>query len=93
MTGVMRWVSPILRLLAEAEKLIDSNAEKYFATAQTQVEDVIEDIFAKQPRTLQKLSATFRRGDLIEALTGQPVRIEIWIRALSRSHIYALTQD
>jgi hypothetical protein len=61
----------------QAESLIEKNADAYFAAALKQVEAVIGDIFAKQPRTLQKLSATFRRGDLVEALTGHPVSVQV----------------
>ena len=65
------------RNFSQAENLIDKNADAYFADAAEKVQVVVGDIFAKQPRTLQKLSATFRRGDLIEALTGYPVSVPI----------------
>ena len=63
------------RNFEEAEKLIEQNSETYFARSLKGVEEKIDDIFAVQPRTLQKLSATFRRGDLVEALTGAPVSL------------------
>ena len=65
------------RNIAQAERLIEQNAEAYFSASSTQIGEVVSNIFAKQPRTLQKLSATFRRGDLIEALTGRPVSVPI----------------
>ncbi len=65
------------RNFSEAESLIEKNADTYFSDAAEKVKVVIGDIFAKQPRTLQKLSATFRRGDLIEALTGSPVSVPV----------------
>ena len=61
------------RNFQEAERIIEEKSEKFFQDASSKIETELEKIFAQQNRTLQKLSATFRRGDLIEALTGQPV--------------------
>ena len=61
------------RNFQSAEQIIDRTSEQLFQDASTRIEQELTKIFAQQARTLQRLSATFRRGDLIEALTGQPV--------------------
>ena len=65
------------RNFTEAEQIVESKSDLYFNDALQKMEVGIGDIFAKQSRTLQKLSATFRRGDLVEALTGFPVSVPI----------------
>lgn len=61
------------RNFAEADRIIDRDSEAMFQQASDKIESELNKIFAQQERTLQRLSATFRRGDLIETLTGQPV--------------------
>jgi len=58
-----------------AERLVEGKGEEYYQRALNAIGQALEPLFLGQPRTLQKLSATFRRGDLVEALTGAPVRI------------------
>lgn len=57
----------------EADRIIDRDAERLFQQASDKIDLELKKIFAQTERTLQRLSATFRRGDLIETLTGQPV--------------------
>ncbi|GGF18382.1 hypothetical protein GCM10011611_25350 [Aliidongia dinghuensis] len=61
------------RNFAQAEKIIEQSSDQLFQDASNRIEQELNKIFAQQDRTLQRLSATFRRGDLIETLTGQPV--------------------
>lgn len=61
------------RNFALADQIIDRTAEQLFQEASSRIDFELKKIFAQQERTLQRLSATFRRGDLIETLTGQPV--------------------
>lgn len=61
------------RNFAEAERIIDSSADQLFQEALDKIDAELNKIFAQQDRTLQRLSAQFRRGDLIETLTGRPV--------------------
>lgn len=59
---------------AAAERLVETKGEGYFSRAITQIGETLEPLFSGQQRTLQRLSATFRRGDLVESLTGMPVK-------------------
>ena len=62
------------RNFAQAERLIETKGETYYQRALEQIGGALEPLFTFQPRTLQRLSATFRRGDLVETLTGSPVK-------------------
>lgn len=59
-----------------AEKAFDVNAEAYFQKAVEAISDALEPLFEHQSRTLQKLSATFRRGDLVSALVGETLKLD-----------------
>jgi hypothetical protein len=61
------------RNFAEADRIIERMADQLFQQASDKIDAELKKIFAQQERTLQRLSATFRRGDLIEILTGEPV--------------------
>jgi hypothetical protein len=52
---------------SQAKALIDQNGEQYFLTATKDIERAL-DSFYVEPPSMQQLSATFRRGDLIERL-------------------------
>ncbi len=53
---------------ADAVRLIDQKAEDYFAGAVQDVDDALRLLYGGQEVSMQQLSATFRRGDLIERL-------------------------
>lgn len=59
----------------EALNTFSTNAETYFARAIASIETELERIFECQSRTLQKLSATFRRADLVESIMGHPLTV------------------
>ncbi len=52
----------------EAKDLIEQNGEKYFNKAVSDVEKALLMLYGDTEISLQQLSATFRRGDLIEKL-------------------------
>ena len=58
------------RNFARAQWLIDQKGEEYFARGLKEVGKALEPFFNGPQRTLQRLSATFRRSDLVETLTG-----------------------
>ena len=51
-----------------AESLIDQKGETYFDKSVKDVEHALKELYGEIPVSLQQLSATFRRGDLIEKL-------------------------
>jgi hypothetical protein len=53
------------RNFEQARKLIDANGEQYFARAVVSVGHALETLYGGQPVSLQRLAATFRRGDLL----------------------------
>jgi AIPR protein len=48
-----------------AQQLIESKGEAYFNAAVQDVKQALQDLYGQQEISLQQLSATFRRGDLI----------------------------
>ena len=52
---------------SQAKALIDQNGEQYFLTATKDIERALNSFYVEAP-SMQQLSATFRRGDLIERL-------------------------
>ncbi len=54
----------------QAKDLISARAEDYAARAERDIEVALEPLFKDRERTLQRLSAAFRRADLVEALIG-----------------------
>jgi hypothetical protein len=52
----------------DAHRLIERNGETYFNTAVQDVQRALQELYGEQEISLQQLSATFRRGDLIEKL-------------------------
>ena len=58
------------RNFTEAKELLERQAEPYLRRAEEEIGVALEPFFDDQrrPRTLQRLSATFRRADLVEML-------------------------
>lgn len=51
-----------------AQQLIDQNGEAYFNISAQDIQQALQDLYGEQEISLQQLSATFRRGDLISRL-------------------------
>ncbi|MEI6427108.1 MAG: AIPR family protein [Pseudanabaena sp. ELA607] len=51
-----------------AQQLIERNGEHYFNASVGDIQQALQDLYGKQEISLQQLSATFRRGDLIGRL-------------------------
>lgn len=56
------------RNFASAKELIEKNAEEYFRAACDDIEKSLSKLYGNTNVSAQQLSATFRRGDLIEKL-------------------------
>lgn len=52
----------------QAQKLIEQNGEAYFNHAVQDIQLALESLYGSNETSLQQLSATFRRGDLIDKL-------------------------
>jgi hypothetical protein len=52
----------------EAHQLVEQNGEAYFNASVQDVHHALQELYVEQEISLQQLSATFRRGDLIEKL-------------------------
>lgn len=53
-----------------ARRLVEERHSGYMERAEQEISDALDLLFSQRERTLQRLSATFRRGDLVEMLTG-----------------------
>ena len=51
-----------------AKNLIERNGDTYFNESVIDVEQALKKLYGEIPVSLQQLSATFRRGDLIDKL-------------------------
>jgi len=51
-----------------AQQLIEQNGEAYFKASVQEIQQALQDLYGEQEISLQQLSATFRRGDLISRL-------------------------
>lgn len=51
-----------------AQQLITQNGEAYFNASVQDIQQALQDLYGAQDISLQQLSATFRRGDLIDRL-------------------------
>jgi hypothetical protein len=58
----------------QARELIESNGEAWFGESCADVERALQKLYGGSDISLQQLSATFRRGDLIHHLTVQGMR-------------------
>ena len=52
----------------EAKAKLEQNEDAYFEQAVEAVGNALERLYGGQPVSLQRLAATFRRGDLIQEL-------------------------
>lgn len=53
---------------AEAQHLVEANGDTYFKESVKDIEAALQDLYGNQDISMQQLSATFRRGDLIVRL-------------------------
>ncbi|MEA2755183.1 MAG: hypothetical protein QOJ54_1472 [Aliidongia sp.] len=61
-----------------ARDLIDSKSEDYFQRALISIDDALKKLHHGEDVSLQKLSATFRRADLVELLRGgSPITVDL----------------
>lgn len=66
------------RRFRDAAQTFEQNAERYFQTALSAISDALPSLLTGEPPyTLQRLSAAFRRADLIEILQGAPLQIPL----------------
>lgn len=61
------------RYFPVAKQYISANGETYFAHSQTDLGNALRALYGGATPSLQRLSATFRRGDLIEELAKLPL--------------------
>lgn len=59
------------RNFAESLAVIDAEGENFFSQSVNDVEEALKSLYGDQEISLQQLSATFRRGDLIERLNNE----------------------
>lgn len=59
----------------EAKDLVEQQGGKYFTCAVSDVESALNKLYCGPEISLQQLSATFRRGDLIEKLEHQDLQV------------------
>jgi len=57
------------RNFAVARETLSRNADQYVIQAEERVGQALRKLFHGRERTLQRLSAVFRRADLVEILT------------------------
>lgn len=62
------------RQLDQIKQLIANKGEYYFQSAQSDLAKALSTLYGQAQPSLQRLSATFRRGDLIEELAKLPLR-------------------
>ena len=58
------------RNFGEVRELVEQRSDDYLLRAETRIGAALEPLFSNRKRTLQRLSATFRRADLVEVLEG-----------------------
>ena len=56
------------RKFNEAKSKLDQNEEEYFSRAVASIDAAVKRLYCDQAPSLQRLAATFRRGDLLEEL-------------------------
>lgn len=61
------------RYFERAKALIESRSDFYFANSVQRLSDAINTLYGNQSVSLQRLAATFRRGDLIGVLRQLPL--------------------
>jgi hypothetical protein len=58
-----------------AYQLIEANGNRFYIESLGDIQHALSDLYGGQEVSLQQLSATFRRGDLIERLSGMRVAL------------------
>ncbi|ADW17674.1 Abortive phage infection [Desulfobulbus propionicus DSM 2032] len=61
------------RNFAQAKTAIETHGENYFHAAVQDVDRALKSLYGDREVSMQQLSATFRRGDLIEQLSSSPI--------------------
>ena len=56
------------RNFTQAKQLVDQHGETYFTASRQDIDTALKALYGEQEVSVQQLSATFRRGDLIEKL-------------------------
>jgi hypothetical protein len=56
-----------------AYELVEANCNRYYIESLGDIQNALADLYGGQDVSLQQLAATFRRGDLIERLSGMRV--------------------
>ena len=56
------------RNFEQARNLVEQKSDNYFSRAERQIAEALALLFKERERTLQRLSATFRRADLVDTL-------------------------
>jgi len=56
------------RNFAQAKQLVEEHGEAYFTASRQDIDTALKALYGDQEVSVQQLSATFRRGDLIEKL-------------------------
>ena len=57
----------------EAKELIEKRGEQYFQKSHKDIDDALKKLYGEQNISMQQLSATFRRGDLISRLLAKKI--------------------
>lgn len=58
------------RRFDEAKALVDTRGDEYFERATLRLAEALRSLYGRQDLSLQRLAATFRRGDLLRCLDG-----------------------
>lgn len=58
------------RKFIEAKAMLDQNEEEYFARSISAINAALKKLYCDQAPSLQRLAATFRRGDLLEVMAS-----------------------
>jgi hypothetical protein len=61
------------KVFAAAQAFIQGRGDAYFAASVRDIEEALRVLYGKKMLSPQQLSATFRRGDLIELLAAVEV--------------------
>jgi hypothetical protein len=56
------------RKFTDAKAKLDQNIENYFSQAVVSIKKAVKSLYCEQAPSLQRLAATFRRGDLLVEL-------------------------
>ena len=56
------------RNFEQARKLVEQKSDSYLSLAEKRIGEALSPLFSERERTLQRLSATFRRADLVDML-------------------------